>query len=207
MTLFRTLAVFAAALVVGAVGLSSTGHARVPGSYQQTCRDIRIVNVGSPDAQLIAQCRKRNGKWNKSSIAYKRCRSDIYNDNGKLRCDDRGKPLPRGSWQETCRDADIRGNTLTARCRTRSGDMRKTSINYRQCRSEIYNDDGHLRCKGAGRMPGGSWKETCRDARLDGNKLHAVCQKRDGSWRKTDIKYNKCKNDRVMNDNGHLKCG
>jgi hypothetical protein len=59
------------------------GDDRVPrGSYVQTCQNISISGN-----TLQASCQKRNGHWRQTSLRdYNRCRGDIFNDNGKLRC-------------------------------------------------------------------------------------------------------------------------
>jgi major membrane immunogen (membrane-anchored lipoprotein) len=120
--------------------------------------------------------------------------------------------LPGGSYTETCQDIGVNGTMLQARCQTKDGDWRQTSIDYRQCGGPIVNDDGRLRCGegggGAGYvgLPGGSYAETCHDIRTNGTVLQARCQKRDGSFRKTSIDYRQC-GGRVINDDGYLRCG
>jgi hypothetical protein len=125
--------------------------------------------------------------------------------------------VPRGDYQLTCRDITSNGYTVQARCQKRNGDWRTSSLNYRNCRSQIVNDDGHLRCTqgggyyGGGRegreggLPPGDYKLTCRNARANGYRLEATCQKRDGGWRDTSLNYDDCRS-RIVNDNGHLRC-
>lgn len=124
--------------------------------------------------------------------------------------------IPRGDYQLTCRDITSNGYTVQARCQKRNGDWRSTSLDYRNCRSQIINDDGHLRCtSGGGGYPGGGWQGglprgdyqlTCRDSRVNGYQLNATCQKRDGSWRNTSLNnFNQCRS-KIVNDDGHLKC-
>src|SRR5262249_13835516 len=163
------------------------------GSYQQTCRDIR--NDGN---RLEATCQSRNGDWRPTSIDYRGCDGEIVNDDGNLRCngDNRGGGwgygnngygygVPQGSYQQTCRDIRQNGDRLEATCEKRNGGWRTTSIDYRGCRGEIVNDDGHLRCgnngygSGYGRggwqggLPRGTYQQTCQDIRMNGNRLEA----------------------------------
>ncbi|WP_437591757.1 CVNH domain-containing protein [Sorangium sp. So ce1000] len=81
------------ALILGALSLSAVlsssdvaqaqARARPPrGSYSRTCRDIRTVR-----GTLFARCEDRSGNWHPTRLdAFKRCRGDIANDNGRLRC-------------------------------------------------------------------------------------------------------------------------
>jgi len=60
------------------------GHDRnwvPPGSYSQTCQNIRIEGN-----KLYASCQKKNRNWHNTSLNnFRGCR-EIENDNGKLRC-------------------------------------------------------------------------------------------------------------------------
>jgi hypothetical protein len=51
------------------------------GSYQQSCRNIRMSN-----GQLSAECADAGGRFRSSAIAYTQCRGDIGNNNGMLSC-------------------------------------------------------------------------------------------------------------------------
>jgi CVNH domain len=130
------------------------GAAGPGGSYQQTCRDIRV----SGD-DLVARCQTRSGGWRNTTLdRFNRCRGDITNDDGNLRCATAsnapydGRPgyaqrAPGGSYEQSCTDIRVSGDDLHARCKTRGGSYRETSLDkFRQCRDEISNDDGRLRC-------------------------------------------------------------
>ncbi|MCJ8143710.1 CVNH domain-containing protein [Ancylobacter sp. A5.8] len=52
-----------------------------PGTYMETCRNAAMF-----DGILQANCRTVNGRWVNSSIDPRRCRGDIANFNGQLRC-------------------------------------------------------------------------------------------------------------------------
>ncbi len=81
------------ALVFGALSLSTVlsgsdvaqaqGRDRIPeGSYRRTCTDIRYER-----GTLRAQCQDRRGRYRRTRLEdVRRCRGDIENDNGELRC-------------------------------------------------------------------------------------------------------------------------
>jgi hypothetical protein len=206
------------------------------GSYSQTCQDVRIQGN-----DLEARCRTTNGDWRTTRLSsFDRCGGDIANDDGRLRCagsgygyggrrdDDDG--YNRGnvggyqgnnSYTQTCRDVRQHGDTLEAVCQSRDGDWHRTTLNdYRDCRGQIVNDGGNLRCDNSnydnvsggqgdyrGGLPGGSYTQTCQNIRISGDELVASCQKRDGGWRNTKLDdYQTCRAD-ITNDNGRLRCG
>jgi hypothetical protein len=126
--------------------------------------------------------------------------------------------VPRGDYQLTCRDIRTDGYVLKANCQKVDGGWRSTSLDTRNCGSQIINDDGYLRCTQGGgvygRPPGGGWqggippgdyKLTCRDIRNDGNVLKANCQKVDGGWRSTSLDTRSCRN-QIVNEDGRLRC-
>src|SRR5215472_19204105 len=54
---------------------------------------------------------------------------------------------PPGSYQQTCRDIKMRGDTLRAKCETRSGQWVRTQLNDAdRCVGDITNIDGQLTC-------------------------------------------------------------
>lgn len=64
-------------------------------------------------------------------------------------------PVPEGSYQRSCRDITVQYGRLSARCLDRRGNLLATSLNIRSCpRNRADNDNGQLRCEGAG-YPGG----------------------------------------------------
>lgn len=139
--------------------------------------------------------------------------------------------LPPGDYQQTCRDMRVDGARLDARCQTRDGGWHETSVDFRSCNGSIINDDGNLRCGGGDYrgeynrdrdhdgdhdrdhergwrnrgLPAGDYQETCRDMHVNGDRLEASCQKRNGGWRKTSLDFDHC-NSPIVNDNGRLKC-
>lgn len=57
------------------------------------------------------------------------------------------------------------------------------------------------------RVPEGSYRETCRDVRVDGDRLYARCQRRnDRDMRSTSLKhFDRCRGE-ITNVNGRLEC-
>ncbi len=136
------------------------------GSYRQSCRYPTMRGT-----YLSAQCPDESGRWLNATIDVRSCRSrNFENGNGRLYCEGGwgggGRPgwgggngggwngggwnggMPGGSWQETCRNADVRGGQLFAQCRNGSGYWNGSSINLRDCRSNrVANREGQLVCE------------------------------------------------------------
>jgi hypothetical protein len=130
--------------------------------------------------------------------------------------------VPSGSYVQTCRNIRTVGNTLEAVCDTGSGSWNWTALRrVDECTSGIENVYGHLQCTKAERyygqqgyrqsysqygLPGGSYMETCSDVHTIGSTLVADCQRRDGSWRRSSLRYfNECSSS-IENVNGWLVC-
>ncbi len=129
---------------------------------------------------------------------------------------------PRGSYLESCRNISVAGDRLNAECLNDAKKWRKTWMDgYRYCAGDIANVDGVLKCHGGrlteeeasggtgaaarGALPGGPWRDTCRDAVLDGAILRAVCQDRNRNWRTTFLDLSNCPHE-VGNADGQLIC-
>lgn len=197
-----------------------------PGSYQQSCRDLRMRGD-----RLEGQCQRTDGGWNHTSLrAVERCIGDIDNIDGQLTCN-RNVARPGGNYAQSCRDIRMRYNTLYARCQNRDGRWVDTALDgFLQCRAGVENVDGQLRCGGGGNdwdrrrdhdhdgdhdrdrdrdrrpIPAGSYAQSCRDIQTRGPGLWAVCQNIDGGWEETSLDaVDRCVGD-IVNDNGHLEC-
>jgi major membrane immunogen (membrane-anchored lipoprotein) len=172
------------------------------GTYSESCRDVKVVGN-----ELRASCQKKNGNWNNTRIKYKKCDRDIWNDNGELSCSKKsGSKLPKGSYKNTCKDAYTDGNKLYAKCENRNGKWKNTNINYKNCSGDISNDNGQLVCGGGqGKLPPGSYKNSCKNIYKEGNMLEADCKNKNGKWKHSSIKFKNCKNG-LWNDNGRLSC-
>ena len=173
------------------------------GSYENSCKNIRVQ-----DKKLKAQCEKRNGKWNNSSLNFKNCKGDISNDNGELTCDKGGEAkIPKGSYKDTCKDSYVEGKWLYSKCKKKNGNWNNTSLKYKDCNKDIKNDNGNLTCGGGdnSNYPKGSYKKSCKNLYMEGNLLEADCKNDNGKWKHSSIKYKNC-NKGIWNDDGKLKC-
>ena len=202
MSLTKPLTIFGAFLLL--CTFFPLTHARAetlpPGSYKETCRNYTVMGY-----LLKAQCKKQDGSWRDTSILYNRCEDDIWNENGELKCHGKYSYLPKGSYKETCRDYYVEGDRLKAWCKRRDSSWHKSSIDFKNCKDDIWNDNGQLSCTRQSSLPKGSYKEACRGYYVEGNRLYAQCKIRDGSWHNSNINYKNCKGD-IWNDNGELKC-
>jgi hypothetical protein len=123
-----------------------------------------------------------------------------------------------GSWGMSCRDGSISNDVMRAECRTVDGRWRFSQIDMRNCRSgAVANADGYLVCEsgyvanyGTGYsgpyFPGGTWQQSCNNARLEGDDLVAVCRDRRGNAVLTRIDLDNCPSGAIVNDNGRLAC-
>ena len=119
---------------------------------------------------------------------------------------------PAGDYAQTCRDIRTNGSWVQARCQTRDGGWRDTSLDYSRCVGPVINNDGNLYCQQGysqggwqGGLPSGDYQQTCQDVRTNGSVLEARCQKRDGGWRNTSLDYRRCSST-IVNDDGRLYC-
>lgn len=128
----------------------SYGRYQLPGgSWNQSCRSAMIRGD-----DLVAECRERDGGWNRTRLDLDDCRGrPVSNQNGHLRCGEGGQAggggynMPRGSWTQSCRNAQIRGDDLYAECRGRDGRWHNTRIDLDRCPNRgLMNDNGELRC-------------------------------------------------------------
>jgi len=178
-----------------------------PGSYKKTCKDIQVMTGNL----LWAVCEKADGSYEKSTLQFTKCEGDISNNNGKLSCNQKpGNQPPKGSYQNTCKNIRVEGKQLKAKCEKKNGNWQSTSINYKNCKNDISNNNGDLSCNGGGggggKIPKGSYRDTCKNSYVEGNWLYSNCKKNSGSWNKTSMNYKNCNKD-IKNDNGNLKCG
>ncbi len=55
-------------------------------------------------------------------------------------------------------------------------------------------------------LPGGSYRQSCSNARVYGNRLYADCTPPQGSAQRTSIALDSCTNGDIANVNGNLRC-
>jgi hypothetical protein len=219
----RYLKILGTAMVVmvlwGLGSLKATAMEGPPGTYRETCRNIRMRGD-----DLRAVCKSERGGWRDAYLdGADRCWGDIANDNGRLICN-KTASLPRGSYLETCRDIWRHYDGLRAVCRNIRGRWVTTYLErFDECHGRIVNDDGRLRCGGdrddwdrgrpreiepdrRGDGPRGSYTESCRDIRIRGDQIFARCEDLRGGWRETTLNdYHRCVGD-IVNDDGYLQC-
>lgn len=174
------------------------------GSYLETCRNVQVQG-----AVLYAYCRDTDNRWRAAELYdYRDCARDITNVDGELRCErGAGYSRPYGSYVETCRDIQRRGNKLRATCQTTGGHWIRTSLDHiDRCVSQIVNDDGHLECTTSGFHPRASYVESCRQIYLRGDTLRAICLTSDNRWVWTSLDgVSQCRGD-IVNVDGQLRC-
>jgi hypothetical protein len=119
---------------------------------------------------------------------------------------------PPGSYTQTCTDISVKKGDLHARCQDEKGRGHSTKLShYERCTTDIANNNGNLQCTGspsggAPGLPRGSYTETCRDIRMKGSTLYAVCRSFDGREAPTSLRdANHCAQG-IVNLNGILNC-
>ena len=142
----RFLAVLAGTLVCAA-----TAHA-APSNFQRSCSDIRIERPAGA-VSIGATCRDRAGRNGPADFDL----NGYHNIDGRLTYDGKGK----STFQRSCDRIDIRVNPervlLTAECRDRNQNVRKTTIEIQ----DIQNIDGRLtRISGSAPRPASGGQPT-----------------------------------------------
>lgn len=116
--------------------------------------------------------------------------------------------IPPGSYQQTCRDVRIRGNTLNARCQTSAGGWTRTSLyGADQCVGDVTNIEGQLTCNRYSGPPDGTYRQSCKNIRFRYGILYARCKNMNGQWMDTSLqRFNNCAGG-IGNFDGQLRCG
>lgn len=122
-------------------------------------------------------------------------------------------PLPGGSWQQSCRDGQVRNGYLRAQCLTSNNSYRQAAVRIGTCRA-FGNRNGVLFCEsdGGGWDGGnyrwsGSYEASCRDSSVGGNgTLTATCENAKGKWQRSSLSARQCPSYRAGNRNGRLFC-
>jgi hypothetical protein len=76
-----------AAMALAGTSFSASAQAQPPGSYQESCGDIRMQG-----STLTAMCRTVDGRGRPTALNIARCVGDIGNNNGRLVCSG-GQPV------------------------------------------------------------------------------------------------------------------
>ena len=97
------------------------------------------------------------------------------------------------SFQSSCRNISISGDTLSASCRRVNGTFNKTSILIRG----IKNNNGNL--VSIGLNDASSFQSSCRSISITGDTLSASCRRVNGTFNKTSTLIRG-----IKNNNGNL---
>jgi CVNH domain len=100
-----------------------------PNSYPLNCEDIKIYG-----SVLEANCRKSDQSLNETNLLLR----GIENIDGTLKVTSSYRPA---NFDESCRGISIRGDMISAQCRTRNGRWVSTSLRI----NGIENIDGELK--------------------------------------------------------------
>ena len=215
----RVLLVIACAVAVWGTEASAQ---MPPGSYAQTCRDIRFDGY-----TLSAVCATAQGMAQRSALRVDSCSGPIANLNGQLACPGGG----RGGRPAYGGGPSYQGGY--ERGRGRGGyydDDDDDDRSYR--RGPAYGGYPSERSPGGppyGRpqgpppgygppqqavppklapgmgLPAGSWQATCVNPQMQGTTLVAACRNTQGGFTQSAVDVRNCRS--IANMNGRLVCG
>lgn len=198
----RIIALFTLALFVFVPKIS---FALPAGSYVKSCYQCKVRNN-----KLRCICRQQNQRPRYTVLPSVRQCQFISNENGQLTCKiRRSRPLPYGSYRKSCVGCFYNGKRLSCRCRARSGDYwRRSSINnVRQCRQDIRNVNGSLRCRRDYQrpLPAGSYQRSCVSCRVTRRRLSCQCRTANQRYQQTTLRRPyRCLT--IENLDGELSC-
>jgi len=114
---------------------------------------------------------------------------------------------PGGTYQQSCKNINMRGDDLRARCKDNRGRYHDAVLDGAdRCWGDIANSDGRLVCEKNGTLPSGGYAQTCKDVRVRYGVLRARCQDRNGDWRDTSLEaFSRC-GAAIENIDGQLRC-
>jgi hypothetical protein len=139
-----------------------------------------------------------NGTW--GACTSKKCSTSQYCATGACR------PLPAGSYQGTCNDCTVSGNTLMcSKCAGGAGGSTRLDMNT--CEGGVSNCSGVLTCdRDTAHLPSGSYTSSCSNCRVEycGTKL--ICDSCTGANATGPLTIPCPNNGGPWNDDGVLKC-
>ena len=110
------------------------------GSFHKTGEQCKLYPNG-----LFCKCLNKYQIPNFTRLNLNFCANSasISNQNGYLTCD----PIIRGSWGNSCVQANIIQDTIHASCKTKTGSTNSTDLNLLGCPSlRLENINGELQC-------------------------------------------------------------
>lgn len=137
------------------------------------------IAIRMQNGTLYANCQAADGRYYPSALNVNQCPTrNVANNNGTLVCEQSGYGGGYGGG------GNVRRND-------RDGDA---------------DDRGNYGRNN--RLPGGSWRSSCRNATLDSDDhlLYANCQTDDGNWNRSWLNMSNCPSRVVGNSNGSLFC-
>jgi len=93
----RYAAIAAVAILLSLASVPAEAQRFPGGSYLRSCTNVRMFGN-----RLVADCRRKNGSWNRTALNIRHCDGGIANINGHLTCNFAGpgfgssRPRPFG---------------------------------------------------------------------------------------------------------------
>jgi hypothetical protein len=183
----RLFLVIALVFMTGPLLAPSAFAQQPPGSYRQSCGNIRFDG-----RQLSAVCADRYGRRVPTSLMVDNCDGGISNDNGQLTCEFGGGRRMQSRQFDDDDDYRPRRPRRDYDGGYRGGDYRGGGP----------RDDGF---RGGGpQMPGGSWHASCKNGSMQGTVVVALCANARGQFQQTSADVRSCRS--FANRNGNLAC-
>jgi hypothetical protein len=135
---YASISLGMAAAAIITLGVTAALAQQAPaGSYQKTCSGVSVSGT-----TLKANCKTFSGQSVPTELDfYASCVGDLGNINGTLAC-----AGPNGSYALTCENATVKGDTLSARCKKKDGQMHDASLKgFQGFQGNISNCDGVLK--------------------------------------------------------------
>jgi hypothetical protein len=123
--------------------------------------------------------------------------------------------LPGGSYLQSCRNISKRHHYLSATCSAPNGTSVNSTLDLRRCGpgSLVANSNGYLSCGATlaggwnGRLPEGSYQQSCQNISMSGSVLSAACTSPNGTLIQSSLDTRRCQwNSGIKNNNGGLAC-
>jgi len=114
---------------------------------------------------------------------------------------------PPGTYLETCTAPTVDGESLAATCKRTDGTEQPASLaTYKECKGDIWNNDGVLGCS-LEAVPAGPYAQSCEYASVVEGVLNATCATGGDTKVATSLaNYKNCLPGTIANINGTLLC-
>ncbi len=179
-----------------------------PGSYQQSC-----ANAQMRGSTLSASCTSASGQRVYSSLNVNGCNGDIANRNGYLSCNGNygyNNGYNGYGYNNSGRDNDNDGDTDRDHHHHHrpNGNAYGYYGNGNGNRGYGYNNGSNGYGGYGYGLPGGSYQQSCTNARMNGSTLSASCTATNGQQTYSSIDVRQCQSrgTDIANRNGYLSC-